>query len=72
VNHSPVIAPSSTIGAVRPDKRSAAVKVVGSNINPEGCWNWWGYAYDKRYLFKDGIQVSAIWAMVQRVSGQAD
>jgi hypothetical protein len=46
--------------------------VVGSNINPEGCWNWWGYAYDKRYLFKDGIQVSAIWAMVQRVSGQAD
>ena len=44
----------------------------GSNINPEGCWNWWGYGYDKRYLFKDGIQVSAIWAMVQRVSGQAD
>jgi hypothetical protein len=33
-------------------------------VNPEGCWNWWGYAYDNRYLFKDGVQVSAIWAMV--------
>jgi poly(3-hydroxybutyrate) depolymerase len=41
----------------------------GSNINPEGCWNWWGYAYDKRYLFKDGVQVGAIWSMVERVAG---
>ena len=40
-----------------------------SNINPEGCWNWWGYAYDKRYLFKDGVQVNAIWQMVERVAG---
>jgi hypothetical protein len=30
------------------------------NINPEGCWNWWGYAHDSRYLFKDGVQVGAI------------
>ena len=42
------------------------------NINPNGCWNWWGYAYDKRYLFKDGVQVSAIWQMVQRVTGQSN
>ena len=42
-----------------------------SNTNPEGCWNWWGYGYDKRYLFKDGVQVSAIWAMVERVAGLA-
>ncbi len=43
-----------------------------SNINPEGCWNWWGYAYDNRYLFKDGKQVAAIWAMIQRVTGQGN
>lgn len=42
------------------------------NINPEGCWNWWGYAYDKRYLFKDGVQISAIWGMVQRVAGRSN
>ncbi len=42
------------------------------NINPNGCWNWWGYAYDKRYLFKDGVQISGLWQMVQRVSGQSN
>lgn len=42
------------------------------NINPQGCWNWWGYAYDSRYLFKDGKQVAAIWAMIQRVTGQGN
>lgn len=41
-------------------------------VNPEGCWNWWGYAHDKRYLFKDGVQVGAIWGMVQRVTGRSN
>lgn len=42
------------------------------NTNPQGCWNWWGYAYDSRYLFKDGVQIGAIWSMVQRVSGRSN
>ena len=41
-----------------------------SNINPQGCWNWFGYGYDNRFLFKDGKQVAAIWGMIQRVTGQ--
>jgi poly(3-hydroxybutyrate) depolymerase len=42
-------------------------------INPDGCWNWWGYGYDDvDYLTKDGVQVRALWAMVQRVAGQPD
>lgn len=41
-------------------------------INLEGCWNWWGYARDERYLFKDGVQLGAIWAMVLRVSGRGN
>jgi poly(3-hydroxybutyrate) depolymerase len=42
------------------------------NTNPEGCWNWWGYAGDKQFLTKQGVQVGAIWSMVQRVTGQGN
>jgi poly(3-hydroxybutyrate) depolymerase len=42
-------------------------------INLEGCWNWWGYGHeDRTYLFKDGIQIAAIWAMVQRMAGRSN
>ncbi len=37
--------------------------------NPNGCWNWWGYSDDERYLTKNGVQVDAIWKMVQRIEG---
>ena len=42
------------------------------NTNPEGCWDWWGYAGDKQYLTKQGVQVGAIWSMVQRVTGEGN
>src|SRR6266850_1271638 len=42
------------------------------NTNPEGCWNWWGYAGDKHFLTKHGVQLGAIWSMVQRVAGQGN
>src|SRR5208337_25659 len=38
--------------------------------NPNGCWNWWGYADDRQYLTKKGVQVLAIWKMVQRLEGK--
>ncbi len=40
------------------------------DANPYGCWNWWGYAEDPRYLTKNGVQISAIWAMVRRIEGR--
>jgi poly(3-hydroxybutyrate) depolymerase len=40
------------------------------DANPYGCWNWWGYAEDPQYLTKNGVQVSAIWAMVHRIEGK--
>jgi poly(3-hydroxybutyrate) depolymerase len=40
------------------------------NTNLEGCWNWWGYGNDAQYLTKQGVQISAIWSMVRRVTGQ--
>lgn len=38
--------------------------------NPNGCWNWWGYADDRQYLTKKGVQIGAIWAMVERIEGR--
>jgi poly(3-hydroxybutyrate) depolymerase len=40
------------------------------NTNLEGCWNWWGYGSDQQFLTKQGVQISAIWSMVLRVTGQ--
>jgi hypothetical protein len=40
------------------------------NTNLEGCWNWWGYGSDPQFLTKQGVQISAIWSMVLRVTGQ--
>ena len=40
------------------------------DANAYGCWNWRGYAEDPLCLTKNGVQVSAIWAMVRRIEGQ--
>jgi poly(3-hydroxybutyrate) depolymerase len=40
------------------------------NANPNGCWNWWGYAFDAQYLTRKGVQIGAIWAMVRRLEGK--
>ena len=39
-------------------------------FNPEGCWNWFGYGYDRDYLFKSGVQITALYRMVERVTGK--
>ncbi len=39
------------------------------NINPGGCWNWWGYGGDAQYLTKRGVQIDAIWKMIGRIEG---
>jgi poly(3-hydroxybutyrate) depolymerase len=40
------------------------------DVNPYGCWNWWGYAEDRQYLTKNGVQITAIWGMVRRIDGK--
>jgi hypothetical protein len=40
--------------------------------NPLDCWNFWGYAGDNMFPTKKGVQVSAIWQMIQRITGQAN
>jgi len=40
-----------------------------TGINPEGCWDWWGYT-GLDYLGKDAPQIKAIWAMVEHLAQQ--
>jgi len=42
----------------------------GFAVNPKGCWNWWGYAYDDRFALKDGVQIAAIYGMIRRTMGE--
>jgi hypothetical protein len=42
------------------------------NTNLDGCWNWYGYASDTQFATRRGVQIRAIWAMVQRVTGKGD
>ena len=36
-------------------------------FNPRGCWDWWGYT-GSGYATKDGAQMRAVMAMVQRLA----
>ena len=38
-------------------------------INPKGCWDWWGYT-DSDYATRQGEQISAIKAMVDRLTSR--
>jgi poly(3-hydroxybutyrate) depolymerase len=35
--------------------------------NPNGCWDWWGYT-GPQYHTKDGAQIRAVKAMLERLS----
>lgn len=37
-------------------------------FNPRGCWDWWGYS-GPSYASRDGLQVRAVWRMVQALGG---
>ena len=42
-------------------------QVSASTVNPQGCWDWWGYT-GLDYLGKDAPQIAAIWAMVEHLA----
>jgi poly(3-hydroxybutyrate) depolymerase len=41
-------------------------KVI-TGINPQGCWDWWGYT-GLDYLGKEAPQIKAIWTMVEQLA----
>ncbi|KAJ8306982.1 hypothetical protein KUTeg_015066 [Tegillarca granosa] len=45
-------------------------QVVKTTMNPNGCWDWWGYT-DAKFDSKNGVQMRAIKAMVDRITGIA-
>jgi poly(3-hydroxybutyrate) depolymerase len=38
-----------------------------TGINPEGCWDWWGYT-GLDYLGREAPQIKAIWTMVEQLA----
>jgi len=46
-----------------------AVRSTAPIVNPQGCWDWWGYD-DPNYSTKSGTQISIVYKMVQRLTGQ--
>ncbi len=61
-------ADSNDIVVVYPDTIASSAP---GPTNPNACFDWWGYSnqYDPSYALKSGLQMSAIYAMVQRVTG---
>jgi poly(3-hydroxybutyrate) depolymerase len=45
-----------------------AVPGSGAVVNPNGCWDWWGYD-DPNYATKTGTQISIVYKMMQRIAG---
>jgi poly(3-hydroxybutyrate) depolymerase len=37
-------------------------------LNPEGCWDWWGYS-GADYAVRSGAQIEAVFGMVERLLG---
>jgi poly(3-hydroxybutyrate) depolymerase len=44
-----------------------AIKRYWRVYNPRGCWDWWGYT-GSAYATRDGPQIRAVMAMLQRLS----
>lgn len=54
---------------------AASYGIPGTPLNPQGCWDWWGYtdagAAPGRYATQAGPQIAAVWRMAQRLAGKA-
>lgn len=42
-------------------------QVAPSALNPQGCWDWWGYT-GRDYLTRNGAQISAVHRMLLRLA----
>jgi poly(3-hydroxybutyrate) depolymerase len=53
----------------------APVRVAWYNpwleLNPEGCWDWWGYS-GADFAVRSGVQIQAVAAMIERLEGPVD
>ena len=68
-------ADTNRIIVLYPQIRAIGLTAAGI-INPQACWDWWGYLdadpmTSPHYLLKSGRQISAIKAMIDRLAGAA-
>jgi poly(3-hydroxybutyrate) depolymerase len=45
-------------------------QVADSSINPQGCWDWWGYT-GPQYLTRDAPQIAAVNKMLDALQAPA-
>jgi poly(3-hydroxybutyrate) depolymerase len=62
-------ADSNKLVVIYPDTIASSAPGV---TNPNGCFDWWGYSNqdDPNYAVKSGLQMTVLYAMVQRVTGR--
>jgi poly(3-hydroxybutyrate) depolymerase len=39
-------------------------QAANSDLNPSGCWDWWGYVDPSAFYRKDGIQLRTLWKVI--------
>lgn len=44
-------------------------QAAASGVNPNGCWDWWGYLGATNYPIKGGAQIETIMNMVRQLGG---
>ncbi|MEU4569897.1 PHB depolymerase family esterase [Micromonospora sp. NPDC023956] len=44
-------------------------QAIPTAVNPNGCWDWWGYLGATNYPIKGGAQIETIMNMVRRLDG---
>lgn len=44
-------------------------QVTAGTLNPQGCWDWWGYT-GREYLTRKGPQITAVRRMLDRLTAQ--
>ena len=47
----------------------ALTQVTTGTLNPQACWDWWGYT-GREYLTRKGPQVVAVRRMLDRLAGR--
>ena len=44
-------------------------QAIATSVNPNGCWDWWGYLGGTNYPIKGGAQVETIMNMIKELDG---
>lgn len=55
---------TNDIVVLYPQASTGLLTVDIQHVNPQGCWDFWGYT-DPKYPTKDGKQIAAVWNMIE-------